>query len=107
MRKRKKEKRPSRLRKAIYPLTVILVVGVCAYTLLPGFEELEKVHARIGRLRQISREKESRNEALKNEIASMHTSEGIELAARRHLRLARPDEVIVIFQSPEEGNATE
>jgi cell division protein FtsB len=106
MKKKKKERR-SRLRKVSYPVSVALVMGACAYILLPGFRDLERVRQDAARLRRLEGVRESRNQALKREIASMKTSEGIERAARRHLRLAKPDEVIVVFQSPGEEVSTE
>lgn len=103
----KKKERQSRAKKAAYPLSLVLTVGVCAYVLVPGFKELEKVRDRIVELRRVAQEKNSYNQALREDIKSMHTSEGIERAARRHLRLAKPDEVIVVFHSPENGDSAE
>jgi cell division protein FtsB len=104
--KKKKENR-GRLKKAVYPLSLVFVVGACAYVLLPGFRELDGVRATLRRLNRLEREKKQHNEALKQEIASMHTSDGIERAARQYLRLAKPDEVIVVFRSSEEEKPTE
>jgi cell division protein FtsB len=106
VRKREKEKR-SRLRKVFYPAMVMAVAGVCAYILVPGFRELESVRSRVAELERVLLSSKSRNEALRREIASMDTPEGIERAARRHLRLAKPDEVIVRFESPEKAETAE
>jgi len=103
----KEEERPSSVKKAAYPLSLILTAGLCAYLLVPGFKQLDKVQAQIDELRGIESEKRLHNEALKEEIGSMYTSEGIERAARRHLRLAKPDEVIVVFESPQESKSAE
>lgn len=107
MRKKKKQKKRSKLRKFYCPGSLIVVTGACVYLLVPGFRELQSVRARMAKLEHVQRERKAGNEALKKEIASMKTSEGIERAARRHLRLARPDEVIVRFQPPEEGKSRE
>jgi cell division protein FtsB len=103
----KKEEKASRVKKAAYPLSLILTAGLCAYVLVPGFKQLDRVHVQIDELRRTESEKRLYNEALKQEIGSMYTSEGIERAARRHLRLARPDEVIVVFESPQENKSAE
>jgi len=105
--KKKKKEKPSRVKKAIYPLSLVLMAGVCVYVLLPGFKELEGVRAQIAELRQIACEKSLDNEALRKEIESMDTAEGIERAARRHLRLARPGELLIIFETPENETSTE
>lgn len=105
--KGKEKKKRSKLRKCIYPASVFAVIAVCAYVLVPGFRELDGVRARIVEMERSKQQQESRNASLKKEIASMDTSEGIERAARRHLRVAMPDEVIVRFQSPEEEKSTE
>ena len=105
--KKKGKKKPSRLRKFLYPVSLIAVVGVCAYVLVPGFRELESVRSRKAELEGVQQEKKSANQALKREIARMNTSEGIEEAARKYLQLAKPDEVVVSFESPEEGKPTE
>jgi cell division protein FtsB len=97
VKKKKKEKKPSRLKKVAYSLSLALVFGMCAYVLLPGFSRLEKVRTQIAELRRTYDEKQLHNETLKVEIESMYTSEGIERAARQHLRLAKPDEVVVVF----------
>ncbi len=106
MKKKETEKR-GRLRRFFYPGSVIAVTGVCAYVLVPGFREVESVRARLAELERVRVEKRSSNEVLKKEIAGMQTAEGIELAARRHLRLAKPEEVIVVFESPREETSTE
>ncbi len=105
--KRKKEEKPNRARKAVYPLSLILLLGVSAYVLAPGFQELDQVRAQVKELRRKEGERKSHNEALRKEIESMHTSEGIEWAARRYLRLAKPDEVVIVFRSPEDNKAEE
>ncbi len=99
---RKKKKKRSKLRKFVYPAIVVVVMGACAYVLLPGFRELESVRARVGELERVSEEKKTANEILEKEIASMSTSEGIGRAARQHLHVAKPDELIVRF-GPAEG----
>lgn len=103
----KKEEKASGVKRAAYPLSLILTAGLCAYVLVPGFKQLDTVHVQIDELRRTEGEKRLYNEALKQEIASMYTSEGIERAARRHLRLARPDEVIVVFESPQQNKSAE
>jgi len=105
--KKKGKKKRSRLRKFFYPASLIAVGGMCLYVLVPGFRELESVRARKAELERVQQEKKSANEALKERIAKMNTSEGIEQAARKHLQLAEPDEVIVSFESPEEEKPTE
>ncbi len=108
MRKRKKkEEKPSRLKSFVYPISVVVLLAVCGYVLMPGFGELEKVRAQLRELSQVAREKEGSNEQLRREIESMETSEGIELAARRYLRLAKPDEVIVVFSPAQRDDPTE
>lgn len=105
--KKKKKDKPNRLKKAVYPLSVILVSGACVYVLLPGFKELEGVRAQIAELRQVAEEKNLDNEALRKDIESMDTAEGIERAARHYLRLARPGELLIIFQPPGNETSTE
>ena len=108
MKKKGKEKKKRRtLTKFVYPASVVAVIGVCAYVLVPGFRDLESVRARVADLERVRQQKESRNQALTKEIASMNTPEGIERAARRHLRLARPGELIVHWLSPGEEESTE
>jgi len=98
----KKNEKRGRLRKLLYPAGIAALVVFCGYILFPGFRDLETVRSKIAELERIHREKELRNDTLREEIAKMRAPEGIERAARRHLRLVRPDEVIVVFR-PEEG----
>jgi cell division protein FtsB len=108
MRKKKKTNgKPNRLKKSVYPLSLALVTATCVYVLLPGFKELEGVRAQIADLRRVAREKSLGNESLKKEIESMDTPEGVERAARQHLRLAGPGELLIVFETPENAVSAE
>ncbi len=98
--KKKKQEKPNRLKRAVYPMSLALVTGLSVYVLLPGFRDLEGVRAQIAELRRSAREESLSNEALRKEIESMDTAEGVERAARQHLRLARPGEMLIIFETP-------
>jgi cell division protein FtsB len=105
--KKKKKKKKSKLGKFLYPASVIAVTAVCAYVLFPGFRELEDVRARVVELERAHQGKLADNDALKREVASMSTPEGIERAARRFLGAAKPDEIIFRFKPPAERRHVE
>ena len=105
--KKKKEKKRSKLLKLFYPASVLAVTLACAYVLVPGFRELASVRGQVAALERAYQEKIAANASLKEEIASMNTAEGTEQAARRYLRAAKPDEVIVVFKPPADENSTE
>jgi cell division protein FtsB len=107
VKKKKKKKKRSKLLKFFYPASVLAVMLACAYVLVPGFRELASVRAQVAALERAYQEKSAANASLKKEIASMNTAEGIERAARRYLRAAKPDEVIFVFKPPHDENSTE
>ncbi|MDP2897156.1 MAG: septum formation initiator family protein [bacterium] len=107
MSKKQGNEKPSRLMRVVYPLTLALIAAGCVYALMPGFRELEDVRAQMANLRQTLTAKSLANEALSKEIESMDTAEGVERAARRYLRWARPDEVLVLFEPPSGETTTE
>lgn len=107
MSKKPGPRKPSGRTRVIYPLTLALVAGTCAYALMPGFRELESVRAQITNQRDTLRAKTLANAARIKEIGSMETADGVERAARRYLRWGRPDEVLVLFEPPSGEPTTE
>jgi cell division protein FtsB len=92
------KKSPSRTTRFIEAAIAIAVACFFVALLIPGLRSLHERRLEIQQLRQEVEAARQRVEDRRREIQELGTDEGIERAAREELHLAKPGEVVFVFE---------